>query len=155
MPPRFPNPLMRHAMMEKMKKENQMMKPSRIGQRFGLVQNQDESGKVQMKETTIFVGLNDAETREQKYNTEKYVNTLKSVCRSHHTAFTMDIVEGGYFHEDGQYIEETSLVAQLIDTDPEVVRKIAQELRSLFHQESVLVIENHISGYFVVGESSD
>ena len=113
----------------------------------------DRNSGTQMTETRIYVGLNDAQTRDQKYGTEKYVGILKHVCRSYQVAFSVDIEEGGYYHEDGEYTEETSLVLLLIDADRDVVREIAQDLCAFFRQESVLVTENRISGYFI-GEKS-
>ena len=108
-----------------------------------------EDGSVQMSETKIYVGLNDSETREQKYETKKYLNILKNVCRNYHVAFSVDIEEGGYFHEDGEYTEETSLVLVLVDADKDIVQNIAKDLCTFFHQESVLVTENCVNGYLV------
>ena len=109
-----------------------------------------ERDNVRMEETRIYIGLNDADTRTQKYETEKYLGILKDVCRNYHVAFSVDIEEGGYYHEDGEYTEENSLVLILIDADKDIIKKIAEDLCSLFHQESVLVTENQVNGYFVV-----
>ena len=87
--------------------------------------------------------------REQLYETQTYLDVLKDVCRSYHAAFSVDVEEGGYYHEDGEYTEETSLVLILIDAERDTVQKIAQELRTRFHQESVLITEDHIKAYFV------
>ena len=102
-----------------------------------------------MIETTIYVGLNDADTRVQKHETGKYIGILKHVCRNYHVAFSMGIEEGGYFHDDGEYTEETSLVLVLVNPDRNTVREIAKDLCAFFHQESVLVTEGHIEGYFI------
>ena len=109
----------------------------------------DKSGKGRMTESRIYVGLNDSKTRKQIYETEEYLRKLKEICKSSHTAFSVDIEEGGYFHEDGEYTEETSLVLVLIDTDRDTVQKIAKELCDSFHQESVLITEDYVEGYFV------
>ena len=61
----------------------------------------------------------------------------------------MDIEEGGYYHEDGEYTEETSFVLVLINTEQDKVQGIAKDLCRLFHQESVLVTENVIDGRFI------
>ena len=113
----------------------------------------DRRGNVQMTETRIYVGLNDAETREQEHETEAYVEILKDVCRSHHVAFSMDIEEGGYYHEDGEYTEETSLVLILVEADPDTVQAIAKDLCARFHQESVLITENRVTGRFIGSDS--
>lgn len=118
----------------------------------GLRADADEDGRVQMTETRIYVGLNDSETKKQKFETGKYLGLLKNVCRSYHVAFSLDVEEGGYFHDDGEYTEETSLVLILIDADRDVVREIAKDLCTFFHQESVLVTEDRIEGRFIRGE---
>ena len=107
--------------------------------------------KLHMTETRIYIGLNDAQTREQLHNTEMYMSVLKYVCRNYHVAFSVDIEHGGYFHDDGEYTEETSFVLLLINEDQNVVNEIAKDLCTFFHQESVLVTENHIDGYFISG----
>ena len=63
--------------------------------------------------------------------------------------FSFDVINGGYIHDDGEYTEETSLVLILIDADPGTVKKIAGDLRAFFNQESVLVTEGKITGYFI------
>ena len=119
------------------------------GQLSGSLQNAAKDGKVLMTETRIFVGLNDSETRKQKFDTGKYLSLLKNICRSYHVPFSLNLEEGGYFHDDGEYTEETSLVLTLIDVDGETVQEIAKDLCAFFHQESVLVTENCISGQFI------
>jgi len=92
------------------------------------LQSEPEDGNVQMTETRIYVGLNDSETRQQHYETGVCLDTLKDVCRNHRVAFSVDVEEGGYYHDDGGYTEETSLVLVLIDADREIVRRIAGDL---------------------------
>ena len=112
----------------------------------------DSNGNVKMTEYRVYIGLNDAETKEQKFGTGRYLETLKEVCRGYKAAFSVDIEEGGYYHEDGEYTEETSLVLVLIDISRDKVQRIARDLCSLFHQESVLVTEDVIDGCFIRGE---
>ena len=136
--------LLRHAMREKQQRIGRALRPE--SRRDGAA---PEDGRIRMTETRIYVGLNDAETREQKFETEKYVNILRDVCRNYHAAFSVDIEQGGYYHEDGQYTEETSLVLVLIDAGRDTVREIAQDLRTFFRQESVLVTEHSVDGCFI------
>ena len=109
----------------------------------------DPDEPLRMTESRIYIGLNDAETKSQKFDTGKYLGILKNVCQSYHVAFSVDIAEGGYYHEDGEYTEETSLILQLINTEKSIVQEIAKDLCAFFHQESVLVTENLISGHFI------
>ena len=143
--------LMWHIM--KMKQE-QIRKNIGSGMAFPAVPfgEQDQERKMTMLETRIYIGLNDSETRKQEYETGHYLDILKEVCRKNRVAFSVDIEEGGYYHEDGEYTEETSLVLILIDADPEAIRNITEDLCERFHQESVLVTENQIEGRFFYGK---
>ena len=64
-------------------------------------------------------------------------------------AFSVYTVNGGYFHDDGSYVEETSLILTLMDTEKDVVEEIAKDLCVFFHQESVMVTSSDSEVYFV------
>ena len=93
----------------------------------------------QTLQSTIYIGLNDADTGEQKFDTEKYVSILKNVCRSYQVAFSVHRIGGGYFHEDGRYTEETTLALMLLNVPQDTVTEIAKDLCAFFHQEIVMV----------------
>ncbi len=102
-----------------------------------------------MKETKIYVGLNDSESREQIFGTEKYIKILKDVCFSYNTPFSFDVEEGGYIHQDGEYTRETTLVLTLIGAAEGTVDEIAKDLCAFFNQESVMVTEQEVSTRFI------
>ena len=102
-----------------------------------------------MTETKIYVGLNDSETLEQRYETEKYADILKNVCLNYHAPFSFVIQQGGYFHEDGRYTEENTIVISLLDAENATVNEIAKDLCLFFRQESVLITECDVRSYFV------
>lgn len=102
-----------------------------------------------MTETKIYVGLYDALTRLQQHNTETYVDVMKYVCKSHHVSFSFVITEGGFFHEDGAYTQEQTLVLSLIDADKQVVEAIAKDLCAFFHQECVMITESMVNAYYI------
>ncbi len=106
-------------------------------------------GETAVIETRIYVGLNDAVTLQQEFETEKYIRILKNVCRSYHVAFSFVVEQGGYVHEDGEYTQETSLVLSLIDVESENVNEIAKDLCVFFHQESVMITESEVRTYFI------
>ena len=110
---------------------------------------------IQSNQTTIYIGLNDATTKEQLFETEKYMDILKKVCQSYKVPFSVNTEEGGYYHEDGTYTEEKSFVLLLIGAERETVKDIARDLCTLFNQESVLVTENQIGGYFISRETKE
>ena len=108
-----------------------------------------------MKEITIRVGLNDAVTKQQVHPTKVYVDVMKTVCRSYHVAFTFVLSEGGYFHENGDYTQEKTLVISLLDPQDGVVDAIAMDLCAFFHQESVLITESKVRAYFIKEQLSE
>ena len=105
--------------------------------------------KTKTRQAKIYVGLNDATKHEQLFEKERYVSVLKNVCRSYHTAFSYDVINGGYFHEDGTYVEENSLELTLLDVSDELVKEIAKDLCAFFHQESVMITESPVSMHFI------
>lgn len=97
----------------------------------------------------IYVGLNDRKTGLQKFDTEKYISILRDVCHEYNVAFSFHMVNGGYFHDDGRYTEENTLVLMLLGVPEEVVMEIAKDLCAFFDQESVLVTSSPCSAIFV------
>jgi len=102
-----------------------------------------------MLQSTIYVGLNDSETGVQKFSTEKYLSILKNVCKSYRVAFSVQVINGGYFHEDGRYTEENTLTLTLMEVPEETVTEIAKDLCAFFNQESVMVTSSPSSVVFV------
>ncbi len=97
----------------------------------------------------IHIGLSDSETGEQKFTTEKYLSVLKHVCMSYKVAFSVQVINGGYFHEDGRYTEENSLLLELSDVEEQVVLEIAKDLCAFFHQESVMIKASASKMFFI------
>lgn len=98
---------------------------------------------------SIYIGLNDSETGAQKFDTEKYISILRNVCRSYGVAFTFQKINGGYFHKDGRYTEENTIMLTLLDVSKEKVIEIAEDLCTFFNQESVMVTLAESSVVFV------
>ena len=101
------------------------------------------------QQATIYIGLNDRITGVQKFDTEKYLSILKNTCRSYRVAFSVQILNGGYFHEDGRYVEESTLVLRLVDVPSDTITEIAKDLCVFFNQESVMVTMNETSVIFI------
>ncbi|MBR1827984.1 MAG: hypothetical protein IJ781_00540 [Atopobiaceae bacterium] len=102
-----------------------------------------------MIETKIYVGLNDADTKQQKFEIDRYVTVLKRVCVEYGIPFSFDLQQGGYLHEDGTYTEEQSIVLTFIDVAPETIEEVAKDLCVFFNQESVLITKGQIEAFFI------
>ena len=94
--------------------------------------------------TQIFVGLNDGDTKEQRFDTDRYTSILKRVCVQYGVPFSFDVVKGGYIHDDGEYTEENTIVLTFIDAPQKTVDEIAEDLCVFFRQESVLITSSLI-----------
>lgn len=90
-------------------------------------------------ETMVYIGLNDAETKKQEFDTERYVSVLKRVCVAYGVPFSFDVIQGGYIHDNGEYTEEKTIVLGFIDVQQEIIDEISRDLCAFFHQESVLI----------------
>ena len=131
-----------------------LLKQQLLHQQQFLIQQQmagesETDGKIRMAETRLYVGLNDAETKKQLFETEQYIEQLKKICFTYHVPFSVGLEEGGYFHENGEYVEEKTLVLTLIDAEKDTIRNIAKDLRTLFHQESILITEDEVKGCYI------
>ena len=102
-----------------------------------------------MTEAKIYVSLNDAFDFKQRFEIGKYKSILKNVCYNYHVPFSVSAVEGGYFHEDGTYTEENTLVITLIDIEEDRVMDIAKDLCAFFRQESVMVTKDEVAVCFI------
>ena len=99
-----------------------------------------------MKKTDIYVGLNDQDTKVQKFETEKYVSVLKRLCIAYKVPFSFSLIDGGYIHDSGEYTQEKTLVLTLIDADKNIIEEIAKDLCVFFHQEATTSVFFWLSG---------
>lgn len=99
----------------------------------------DVSAHTDLTQTQVYIGLNDAETKQQKHETERYVSMLKRVCIEYGVPFSFDVINGGYIHDNGEYTEEKTIELTFIDVQQDIIDQIASDLCTFFRQESVLV----------------
>ena len=92
-----------------------------------------------MLEARIYIGLRDRDVREQLFDTDKYKSILKNVCRNYQAPFTLQVIEGGYFHDDGTFVNENTLLLTLIGVSRKIVYEIAKDVCAFFRQESVMI----------------
>lgn len=85
------------------------------------------------------VGLKDKDTKEHKQDPAKIAQTVQTVFSEYDVGFSASLDKGGYLHEDGTYVFETSLSITICDAPTETVMAIAEAFCKAFNQESVLV----------------
>ena len=102
-----------------------------------------------MLEARIYVGLHDKDSHAQRHETEAYKSVLKEICKSYQVPFSLQVIEGGYFHDDGAWVEENTLLVTLIGAPRIKVYRIAKELCTAFNQESVMITANTVHSFSV------
>ena len=99
-----------------------------------------------MKKYTLYLGLNDKDTKTQLISTlESYkmvANILKSLNYDGATIFE---AVGLYKHEDGTFVTESTLRIEILDFNKQGVNQLVETLKSVFNQESVAVQQETIT----------
>ena len=104
-----------------------------------------------LAETQVYIGLNDAVTKKQEFDTARYVSALKRVCTQYGVPFSFDVINGGYIHDNGEYTEERTILLTFIDVGQKTIDEIARDLCDFFRQESVLITTDYIRARSVRG----
>lgn len=93
-----------------------------------------------MKKFTVYMGLNDKDTKSQKISTLEAYKIVENVIKAHDfDGATIYESVGLYKHESGVYVKETSFRIELLFTTESLVRILVSELKTIFNQESIAV----------------
>ena len=98
---------------------------------------------------TIYIGLNDGDTKEQKFETDKLEGVLWNVCRNYHVSFSVSRLSGGYFHDNGQFVKENPVQIMLLGGSKETTDEISKDICAFFNQETVLVVHDEVDSYLI------
>ncbi len=97
----------------------------------------------------IYIGHNDQDEKVQVHSADQFRKIVKNVCRGYKVAFSVGFINGGYFHEDGTYVEEDSDVLTLLGVTEDEAREIAKDLCAFLNQESVMLVKDMVEYDFV------
>ena len=89
----------------------------------------------QLEKFTLYVGLNDKDTKKQEIPTEDAMKLVSKVVGDN----TTQIVHGHYTHDDGSEVDETTLKVELLFKEESDVRLYCTDLKRLLNQESIAV----------------
>ena len=92
-----------------------------------------------MKKFTLYLGLNDKDSKVQEINTIEAYKTTQNILKSYVDGATIFEAIGMYTHENGSMVIETTLRIELLFTDIETVKRIVATLKTVFNQESIAV----------------
>ena len=92
-----------------------------------------------MKKFTLFVGLNDKDTKHQELNTLDAYKVASNIFCQYTGGATISEAVGVYTHDDGTIITETSLRCEIYGAEMSAIMRAANELKAAFNQESILI----------------
>lgn len=88
---------------------------------------------------TLYVGLNDKDSKIQEISTIDAYKIIVNVCKiSGLDGFTIGEATGFYVHEDGEIVTEKSLRIEILFSSNEVIDAIIKDIKTILNQESVV-----------------
>lgn len=88
---------------------------------------------------TLYVGLNDRDSKLQEVSTIDAYKLIVNICKSHKLdGFTISEAMGFYVHENGEVVTEKSLRIEILFTSNEVIDAIIKDVKTILNQESVV-----------------
>lgn len=103
-----------------------------------------------MRKITLYIGLNDKDTKLQEVNT---LDAYKMVSNVIGVGCTITEGRGIYKHDDGTVVSEVSLVVELLDFDNtltrEWVKSKVEQIKTILNQESVAVQEQEVKSELI------
>lgn len=103
-----------------------------------------------MRKITLYIGLNDKDTKIQEVNT---LDAYKMVSNVIGVGCTITEGRGIYKHEDGTVVSEVSLVVEMLDFDKslskEWLKDKVEQIKTILNQESVAVQEQTVKSELI------
>lgn len=93
-----------------------------------------------MKKYTLYLGLNDAETKSQIIPTEDAVNIVTALLVDEYSlpGATIQQGYGVYKHADGTIVKENTIIIIMLGIDDSIINEIIDDLKVIFSQECIL-----------------
>ena len=97
-----------------------------------------------MTKTTLYIGLNDKNTKRQEINTTEAIKLLTNMLTDIGGA-TIYEATGIYTHETGDVIIENTLRVELIEVNQEVLKYKIGLIKQMLNQESIILQQENIN----------
>ena len=97
-----------------------------------------------MKKFTLYLGLNDKDTKVQEINTIEAYKIVTNLVTEYFGGGTIFEANGIYKHDDGTIVTEKTLRIELMFTDKNTIIEFISILKKVFNQESIILQEQNI-----------
>lgn len=101
-----------------------------------------------MEKITLYVGLNDKDTKEQKIDTLEATKIVENIITTMADGGTIYNATGIYKHDDGTIVIENTLRVELIDVAAAALEEIINTLKAVLNQESIIKQTEIINSVF-------
>ena len=89
---------------------------------------------------TLYVGLNDKDSKIQKVNTVEAYKTIENLLLNLNVeGATIFEAKGLYKHENGEYVTENTLRIEIMFGEKPIVKQLVDSIKLILNQESVAV----------------
>lgn len=88
---------------------------------------------------TLFVGLNDKDSKQQEINTVDAYKIISNMITATFDGGTISEATGIYKHSNGTFTTEITLRIELLFTTIEQVKPFVAELKKVLNQETIAV----------------
>ena len=102
-----------------------------------------------MDKKTLYVGLNDKDTKLQRIDTMEATKIATNIICNYADGCTIYNAAGIYKHENGELVIENTLKIELIECHIETVKTIIAALKAALNQESIILQTETIVSEFV------
>lgn len=101
-----------------------------------------------MKKITLYVGLNDKDTKTQKVDTLEASKIATNIITSYTDGATIYNATGIYKHEDGTIVLENTLRIELYACNDEALTSIIDTLKRVLNQEAIIKQTEDVNSVF-------
>ena len=98
-----------------------------------------------MLKITLYVGLNDKETKKQEIETIEAFKIVSNLITTLTDGGTIYNAQGIYKHDNGQIVIENTLRIELIGIEENNLKQLVTTLKQVLNQESIIIQRENVN----------
>lgn len=102
-----------------------------------------------MKKTSFYIGLNDRESKVQEIATQNAKQLIENVFFELTDGATIYSARGIYKHNNGEKVQENTIIAECFDIDEKDIYAICEYLKKTLNQETIAVNIQEINAMYI------
>lgn len=97
---------------------------------------------------TLYIGLNDKDTKHQEIGTLDAFKICTNIFTSTTGGATISEATGIYTHDNGEIVREKSLRCEVFGADTETIKKAADQIKTALNQEAIAIEISEVNSFF-------